>query len=436
MPQAPSGPPHSHLARGLVWTWVVAATGCVTSFPELRESSEDAGSDAPADSASSGGSDGGCASGRKLCGASCVSDADPAYGCGAQNCNPCALKNATASCDGQKCSVAKCSPGYEDCDGLSKNGCEAQICLPIPIAKNQTNPWTVRVDATHVYWASAHGAAGIQRLRHEDLGQAPETLSAEAADGDMILEGEFVYWANASLGLVRRLPKADPKATPVVLGTGDRPIGVAVDDQYVYWANAGATGASQGSIARAAKGGSGGASTLLASGLPTPWLVALDASTVYFTSYEDGSVYAVAKTGGPFRKLAFGHKTSSSSIRGWGIAVDASFVYWRDEGFLRKIAVDASVVGDAGSDLSVDLTSTDKTARFLALRGSDIAWVSGTPSRVLLGSTATLPGTQAQVVAASNWRLHGVEVDEQVRLLHDYGSGESMADGGVYKIAR
>jgi hypothetical protein len=57
------------------------------------------------------------------CGGACTNtDTDP------KNCGACAvacsLANATAGCAGGTCTVASCSSGYGNCDGVASNGCE------------------------------------------------------------------------------------------------------------------------------------------------------------------------------------------------------------------------------------------------------------------------------------------------------------------------
>jgi hypothetical protein len=64
-------------------------------------------------------------------------DGNPANGCEANldgdpaNCgfcgNLCALPNAVAGCAGGSCQVASCNPGFDDCDGVIGNGCEANL---------------------------------------------------------------------------------------------------------------------------------------------------------------------------------------------------------------------------------------------------------------------------------------------------------------------
>jgi hypothetical protein len=68
-----------------------------------------------------------CSPGKKACGADCVPKDDPATGCAATDCSPCAPAHASAICVGGECTVAQCANGYEDCNGDPKDGCEVSL---------------------------------------------------------------------------------------------------------------------------------------------------------------------------------------------------------------------------------------------------------------------------------------------------------------------
>jgi hypothetical protein len=71
-------------------------------------------------------SDGICAADRKRCGDMCVSRVDPAFGCGAADCDPCSAAHGKRACSvAGACAVASCESGYADCNGAAEDGCEA-----------------------------------------------------------------------------------------------------------------------------------------------------------------------------------------------------------------------------------------------------------------------------------------------------------------------
>ena len=75
----------------------------------------------------------GCAAGSKPCEVtpgklSCVSTADPEYGCARDSCVPCTLAHAVEVCGATgECAVGNCEPKYENCDLVAKTGCEIDL---------------------------------------------------------------------------------------------------------------------------------------------------------------------------------------------------------------------------------------------------------------------------------------------------------------------
>ncbi|HEX9295608.1 MAG TPA: hypothetical protein VF881_07230 [Polyangiaceae bacterium] len=70
----------------------------------------------------------GCGPGKKPCGSQCVALDDPATGCAGSSCSPCGLPHATAICGpGGLCAIGVCGAGFENCDGVVANGCEALL---------------------------------------------------------------------------------------------------------------------------------------------------------------------------------------------------------------------------------------------------------------------------------------------------------------------
>ncbi len=94
-----------------------------------QDGGKDATPDAPVDGPSDGPPEGPvCGLGTKLCGAKCVDDTDPAYGCAGQSCAACSIPHATASCDAVgACAVKTCDTGYADCNGNPLDGCETDL---------------------------------------------------------------------------------------------------------------------------------------------------------------------------------------------------------------------------------------------------------------------------------------------------------------------
>jgi len=73
------------------------------------------------------GVDAGCPPGTKLCNTSCVEVTNPATGCGAQSCDPCAYAHADALCIGGVCALGTCENQWGNCDLDPATGCETDL---------------------------------------------------------------------------------------------------------------------------------------------------------------------------------------------------------------------------------------------------------------------------------------------------------------------
>jgi predicted heme/steroid binding protein len=69
----------------------------------------------------------------------------------------------------------------------------------------------------------------------------------------------------------------------------------------------------------------------LASGQSNPSYIALDATSVYWTNYNDGTVMKALLGGGAATKLASGQSGPA------GIAVDGTSVYWVNQGSYKGV---------------------------------------------------------------------------------------------------
>jgi hypothetical protein len=196
--------------------------------------------------------------------------------------------------------------------------------------------YSVAVDATNVYWVTADcGSAVVLRRRPKDdpdaaavVSALPEskTLYSYGFYGNAALDETNVYWVNKAR--VNTLPKADVEdAGPLTFfdpdaGTKEHFRALAVADRvYALLGHR---------VLAATKGGASVTTTVL---VDAPAIAAeqaasliLDDTHVYFTQPERGVVARVPRAGGAVETLASGQAKPSA------LALDASYIYWGNEG--------------------------------------------------------------------------------------------------------
>src|SRR5262245_44750598 len=116
---------------GLASALVAGAIGSCGGDAFSSDASKD-GSTAGAGGTSLGGAAGAgggitCQADETICGDQCVKLIDPTFGCGAADCKPCSLDNATAVCLAGACAIGNCANLREDCDKDPANGCEVSL---------------------------------------------------------------------------------------------------------------------------------------------------------------------------------------------------------------------------------------------------------------------------------------------------------------------
>jgi hypothetical protein len=241
------------------------------------------------------------------------------------------------------------------------NGCDDQ---PTRIASPVTGtpPWSISVNATRVFVASADGVFTCPLggcVDSNDAGSpvdsgGPENLWAGSVTA-VAIDSTTAFWN--SYGAMLSCAIGGCNGTPRLLTSPSVPFFVgqiAVDQANVYWAlgtpttfaatnmniNPGYSllfpAGSAAAIVRCAKGGCNGQGVVLANGLAAPMGLATDGASVYFTDVGSDStgrndVGRVAKT--PVTASGGTGATIADHLQNpRGIAVDASNVYWADFG--------------------------------------------------------------------------------------------------------
>jgi hypothetical protein len=301
--------------------------------------------------------------------------------------------------------AASCSPS---CAGV----CSHAHCV-VGTATGMVPATGLAVDETYIYFGTNQNP-NIYRM--PIAGGAPTLLVTKGGvqeTEDIVLVGSTLYWTTNSGQNVLMAPKTGDTATVVskteqipygiasngtdvfwanhyqaansighalVAGGGKNPIisgspqvvyptYVAADATYVYWGNAGQSG-TDGSVYRAKLDGT--SPVAIAHGQGPVYGIAIDATTVYFTT-TSGTVASVPKT-------SDGSVTPTQLGQGegyvLGIAVDATDIYWVDEGNARiRHRAKTANAPDTFADLK--LTTVDPylgSVTYITLDSSHVYW--------------------------------------------------------------
>jgi len=189
----------------------------------------------------------------------------------------------------------------------------------VEIANSEIAPMALAIDDTSVYWINEDNSS----IRSAALDDGTLTTLAQMQQGPrgLAVYQDFLYWTSRNGGFIRRLDLVTMTDTMVVTGL-TQPTDIVADANGIYWIDGYR-------IWRADHDGWG--MDELAAGQVGAKRLAVDDQHVYWTEFSLGDIRRALKDGsGSVEVFVSGQEFPLDISSPWAIAVDATSVYWTD----------------------------------------------------------------------------------------------------------
>jgi hypothetical protein len=300
----------------------------------------------------------------------------------------------------------------------SSAACANGRCL-VTLAAGQIEPAYPAVYANNLYWTTqSHGWGTVMKVPLE--GGAPTTLASnQAGPSNLQVNATGVYWALGYQSIVRAPLEG---GAPTTLTSGiTYTFDLVADATSLYWALA--SGGSSSVVKMPLAGGP--RTTLATKNHGSARSIAVDATSVYWTDNgspsEESFVYKVPLEGGTVTTLA-----SGQGIAG-GLAVDASNVYW----VAWRSATDSVLMRIPKTGGSPSAVVSGPESRNFAVDEANAYWTVGS-----VVMKAPLTGGTPTTLASGQLRPIHIVVDATSVYWTNTGSQPMRAtDGTVMKVS-
>jgi sugar lactone lactonase YvrE len=179
-----------------------------------------------------------------------------------------------------------------------------------------------------IYWANS--GDGTIRQANLDGSDVQAIVSGQDQPQAVAVDVSYLYWANSLDGTIWRADLDGANAQAIV--TDQEADGLAADGGHLYWTDQG-----DGQIWRANPDGSN--PQAIVSNQNSPWGVAVDASHIYWTNNEgDGTIWRANLDGSDPQEIVTGQSIP------FGVAVDPDHLYWAalNEGTINRANLDGT----------------------------------------------------------------------------------------------
>jgi hypothetical protein len=239
-------------------------------------------------------------------------------------------------------------------------------CAPVTMASDQHSPFYIAADAKNVYWTTWRPIDPNGTVKRAPLsGGVPVMLTTDVGPGAIAVDATSLYWASPQQYTITKMPIDGHSPTVMASGSdAESAFAIAVDSMNVYWT----TG--RGAVMQMPTGG--GTPIAIASDQGFPRGIAVDATSVYFTTFDTGTVKKVPIGGGIVTTLASGQDAPAA------IVVHGDTAYWLNAKSLMAVNIDGG--------MPYEVTSA-AVPRSIAVDDSGVYWTNYQP----LGKVLKVP---------------------------------------------
>jgi hypothetical protein len=215
---------------------------------------------------------------------------------------------------------------------------------PKTLASQQPQPNSISIAGNSVYWTLFRYSVVSVPVG----GGVPVTVGIGVMPNSVAADSNNVYFTDDGNGTVVQAPLADAGTQFMLVNMQPSPRNIAVDSTSVYWTSGTTQSSSTGSFVKTPI--DGGAISTLVSGPCAPSYVVVRGSAAYYLACE--KVMSVPLSGGTPMSIA-----STANANAVGIAADDTNVYWtewpNDTGGQCGIVMKVPIGGGASTTLAV-----------------------------------------------------------------------------------